>query len=182
MRFIHQLLILFLILSCSSSKVKSYKQINGKDHFKQPVNIDVNAKEYTAVVFLSSVCPCSGSHIKMLKQTSSLKDNVQFVAIHSNFYEDLNSAQYYFTKAKLGFPVIFDRESVLAKSFGAISTPHLFLLNQEGQIEYSGALTSSNNALKAKDNYLVSALKALQVGGTISVKFRKPYGCKIVTK
>jgi thioredoxin-related protein len=182
MKFIHQLLILFLILSCSSSKVKSYKQISGKDHFKKPISVDVIAKKYTAVVFLSSVCPCSGSHIKLLKQTSSSIDNVQFVAIHSNFYEDLNSAQYYFTKAKLGFPVIFDKETELAKSFGAISTPHLFLLNQEGTIEYSGALTSSNNASKAKDNYLVNALKALQGGKRISPKFRKPYGCKIVTK
>lgn len=182
MKLFINILLIFILATCSTVKKQQFGAIEGKDHFKKPINIDVSKKKITVVVFLSSVCPCSGSHIELLRKMNKEYKDVQFVAVHSNFYEDLNKAQYYFAKSKLGFPIILDGSTKLAKSFGAISTPHVFVLNQKGKIQYSGAVTSSNNALKAEENYLAATINNIKAGQKVSKKFRKPFGCKIVTK
>jgi thioredoxin-related protein len=184
MKKLMSLVMLFTFVSCASFTQKNHKQIAGVDHFNNKVEINTKEKKSTVVVFLSSICPCSNSHVKLLKTMNEDFKNkdVQFVGIHSNYNEDLNKAQYYFAKSKLGFPIIYDKETTLAKKLGGVKTPHVFVLNQKGDVVYTGSVTNSNNALKAKENYLLQALTEMEEGKPITISKRKTLGCYIPLK
>lgn len=170
------------LFSCASSQPNITKKLEGLDHKEKSLSFDYKDKKNTVVVFLSSVCPCSNSHIKTLKALSNEFKETQFVGVHSNYTEDKTKAMAYFNKMELPFPIIYDKETEIAKRFGAVKTPHAFILNQQGQIIYNGAVTSSSNAEIAKYNYLEIALNDLKAGNKPSAPRRKTLGCYIPIK
>ena len=88
----------------------------------------------TVVVFLSAKCPCSDSHVPVLKKLAEEFKDFSFVAIHSNADEQIDSSKSYFETAKLPFPVLQDEKSKIADEYRAFKTPHVFVLSPEGKI------------------------------------------------
>jgi hypothetical protein len=78
---------------------------------------------------------------------------------------------------------ILDADGTVGKLYGAQTTPHIFIINPAGQLVYKGgidSIASSNQAdvLKA-ENYVTSALTALEAGKKIEKANTKPYGCSV---
>ena len=78
------------------------------------------------------------------------------------------------------FPYLLDTESTLANSFGAKTTPHVFMFNKEFQLVYKGAIDDNYEDInKVKEFYLKDAMEQLAKGKKIKVNETDPVGCSI---
>ncbi len=78
--------------------------------------------------------------------------------------------------------VLIDESSKVARLYGAIVTPHMFVIDEAGTLVYDGAI--DNNAsvrgdIAGAENYVTAAVDALLAGEPIAKSKVKPYGCGI---
>lgn len=82
-------------------------------------------------------------------------------------------------KREVNFRVFVDQGNVVADLFEAKTTPHMYVLDQEGVVRYSGALDNDprgNKDEKEYVNYTRDAVKAVLAGEKVEVSETKPYG------
>ena len=172
-------LLLSLLMALCALPSVSQGAISGRDLLTQK-SVEISpGKKGTVVVFLSSKCPCSDSHLPVLKQLSADFRDFNFVAVHSNADEAPESTKAYFAAAKLAFPVLQDENLRLANDLRANKTPHAFVLSPEGKVLYRGGVTSSANAPDAKRQYLRDTLRELSEGKALSQSETRTLGCVI---
>lgn len=137
------------------------------------------SKKGLVVVFLSSVCPCSNSHVKELIQLQKEFKEFDFIGIHSNQDEKMDEAKKYFTSLDLDFLIIQDENASIADHFKAQKTPHAFIINPKNEIIYQGGVSSSNRFEKAEHFYLREALTNLKNNKEIQQAQTRALGCYI---
>ena len=75
---------------------------------------------------------------------------------------------------------VLDENSKLADSFGAITTPHVFLFNGESKLAYAGAIDDNvASASDVKENWLENALTKLAKGEKVDPSQTRQKGCSI---
>jgi hypothetical protein len=131
------------------------------------------------VVFLSSKCPCSNSHLNELKDLAKQYPQFNFVGVHSNLDERRDISQMYFQNAALPFPVIEDHELELANELHALKTPHAFVVAANGKILYQGGVTDSRDAGSADRHYLRDALDEISHDRPVETPQARTLGCII---
>lgn len=113
---------------------------------------------------------------------------VAFVAINPN--DALSYPEDSFEKMKVRarekefpFPYLVDESQQVAKAYGAVCTPHLFLLNSERKLAYEGRIDDSwKNAAAAKAHDLRDAISDVLAGEPVRVPNTNPMGCSIKWK
>lgn len=134
----------------------------------------------TVIVFLSARCPCSASHEPLLASLArEFGTQARFVGIHSNADEPAEESGAHFKQAALPFPVIQDTGSRLADAFGAVKTPHAFVLGKNGEILFQGGVDDTHDAASATKPYLKNALEALRAGRAPEISLARSIGCQI---
>lgn len=176
------LTIALCLLLWSTYSNAAYKKIEGVDHENNKVVLDLSKSKANILIFLSCKCPCSDSHIDTIKSLSKKFINYKFIGVHSNYNESKEDALQYFTKKDLGFPVIHDKDSRLAKKFGALKTPHVYILNNNGEVIYAGGVTDRSNAKNSKKQYLEMALNDIKNSKTPRTPKTKTLGCYLKIK
>lgn len=82
--------------------------------------------------------------------------------------------------------VLMDEEGVVGKAYGARTTPHMYIVNPQGQLVYAGgidSIPSSNPAdIKKATNYVRQGLDEALAGKPLSAATTRPYGCSIKYK
>ena len=115
----------------------------------------------------------------------SRKNDIGFVAVNSNarLHESVDSMDemiYHATVNEYGFPYVLDKDAKLAKAFGAMKTPHVYLFNSDNKLVYTGAIDdNAKSAKKVKNNYLMDAIRALGTNKKIKISETKALGCSI---
>jgi peroxiredoxin len=141
----------------------------------------------TAVVFIANGCPTVRSYEDrlMVLQEAHRSDGVRVVAINANnphlsppdtFSEMVKRA----AERTFNFPYLKDADGAVAKRFGAICTPHAFVLDAELKIVYSGRIDDSRVGDKITSRDLENALADLVAGRAVAVRRTDPFGCGIV--
>ena len=81
--------------------------------------------------------------------------------------------------------VLFDPTGEVGRIYDAKTTPHMYIIDEEGLMKYQGAIDDaggrgfmSRDLLKAK-NYVKESLKEMATGEEISSPVTKPYGCSV---
>ena len=81
--------------------------------------------------------------------------------------------------------VLFDPTGEVGRIYDAKTTPHMYIINEEGLMKYQGAIDDaggrgfmSRDLLKAK-NYVKESLQQMGTGEEISSPVTKPYGCSV---
>tara|TARA_B100000945_G_scaffold295433_1_gene272937 strand:+ start:723 stop:1334 length:612 start_codon:yes stop_codon:yes gene_type:complete len=81
--------------------------------------------------------------------------------------------------------VLFDPTGEVGRIYDAKTTPHMYIIDEEGLMKYQGAIDDaggrgfmSRDLLKAK-NYVKESLKEMGTGEAISSPVTKPYGCSV---
>ncbi len=133
----------------------------------------------TVLIFMSAKCPCSGSHEPLLKEMARQFKDFGFIAVHSNANESESETIAHFRSANLGFPIIQDTETTWAESFGALKTPHAFVLDESGKVLYQGGVTDSHIGPQAKTQFLKEVLEDLQNGKKPRRSEGRTLGCYI---
>jgi hypothetical protein len=142
-------------------------------------HIWASAHQGTLVVFLSSTCPCSHSHLLPLKELAHTFPQISFLGVHSNVNEEKTMARDYFREQKINFPILSDPEAKIANLFKAVRTPHAFLVNKKGEIIYRGGVSSSADYTKASAHYLKKTLEQYIKGVSLERTETRVLGCQI---
>lgn len=78
---------------------------------------------------------------------------------------------------------ILDPSGTIGKLYDAQTTPHMFIINAEGNVVYKGAIDSDSSprpeAIKGSTNYVLAALADLKAGHAVKTATTQPYGCSV---
>lgn len=78
---------------------------------------------------------------------------------------------------------LIDADGTVGKAYDAKVTPHMFVIDDKGNLVYDGAIDDNDSskpedALTAK-NYVAAALDATLAGKPVETSTSKPYGCGV---
>ncbi|HKT25578.1 MAG TPA: redoxin domain-containing protein [Terriglobales bacterium] len=78
---------------------------------------------------------------------------------------------------------LLDPKGDIGHLYGAKTTPHMFVLNPQGQIIYNGAIddkaTTDPSDVNGANNYVSKALQEAMSGRAVAVATTRPYGCSV---
>jgi len=155
-------------------KLSSIDLLNAKS-----VEINLKDGKPKVFVFMSAKCPCSASHEAIVAALSQEFKDIPFFAIHSNANEKLLESKEHFRKTNLPFTVLQDGDVKIADEFGALKTPHAYVVNGSGKIIYSGGVTNSTNGPAATKQLLKEALLNVRAGKDPDPSEVRTLGCVI---
>ena len=161
------------------------KGVDGKTHSLK----SFADRKGLAIVFSCNHCPYVQAYeARMVQlQRDYLPNGVSLVAINSNddtgYPED--SFENMITRSKnkgFNFPYLRDETQEIARKYGAICTPHIFLFNQQRVLSYKGRIDDNRNPTDVKSHDLRNAIDAVLSGKTPAVQEIRPFGCSIKWK
>ncbi len=81
---------------------------------------------------------------------------------------------------EIKYPILLDKDGSVGKTYGALRTPHIFIVDAEGVVRYIGPIDSTNSAREVGDNYIEIAVNQLLNGESEIVTAAIPaYGCAV---
>jgi peroxiredoxin len=113
---------------------------------------------------------------------------VAFVAINPNDAENYPEDSFERMKARakvkgFPFPYLWDESQDVAKAYGAVCTPHLFVFDKERKLAYEGRIDDNwKDPSAAKSEDLREAIEALLEGKPVPTPQTPPMGCSIKWK
>jgi peroxiredoxin len=160
----------------------NWTQIIGVDG-KQHSLSDYKDAKLVVVVFTCNHCPVAVAYEDRLiaLQKDYETKGVQFVAINvNNIAADKLDKMKERAEAKgFNFPYLYDASQKTGHDYGALVTPHVFVLDGQRAIAYVGAVDDSKEVEKVKKQFLRNALDALLSGQQPPDKVTKQFGCGI---
>ena len=126
-------------------------------------------------------CPFVQRHYQadtmtMTKLASKYKDSgVVWLAINSTNYMGRDKYKAWIKEHNLPYTILDDHTGAVGKTYGAKTTPHMFVIDKVGSIAYQGAIDDQ----ASKVNYVAQALEELLAGKAVSIPQTKPYGCSV---
>jgi peroxiredoxin len=170
--------------------------LNGTDGQTYSLNSFKDAK-VLVVVFMCNHCPTSQAYEKRIIRLTNdyAAKGVRVVAISPNApqalridelgYSDVgDSFDEMKTRAKdagYNFPYLYDGETETAsKQYGPVSTPHVFVFDQDRKLRYNGRIDDTENPDKTPhSNDARNAIDALLNNQPVPVAVTKTFGCSI---
>ena len=78
---------------------------------------------------------------------------------------------------------LLDPEGNLGRLYNAKTTPHMYVIDPQGKLIYSGAIdnrpTPDREDIKDADNYVSGALSAAMSGKPVANSYTRAYGCSV---
>ncbi len=79
--------------------------------------------------------------------------------------------------------ILRDPGGEVGKSYGAKTTPHMYVITKDGEIAYAGGIDdkpdTKKESIESATNYVSAALDALLAGKEVETKKAAPYGCGV---
>ena len=137
--------------------------------------------------FTCNHCPYVLGSDEVTRATALKFENkgVKFVAINSNsphtyVEDDFDHMVRRMQEKKFPWPYLHDRTQALARTFGALKTPHFFVFDKNRALVYTGrGVDSPRDISKMTVNDLDRALGEITSGKPVSVPVTNPIGCNI---
>jgi peroxiredoxin len=151
-----------------------------------------NAKGFV-VIFTCNHCPFAKAYEERIIDLDNkyAKKGFPVIAINSNDVKIApdDSFENMVARAKsknFPFPYLYDESQEVAKKFGALKTPHIYILKKDKagmKVEYIGAIDdNSEDASLVKVKYVENALDELLSGKEVTTKETKAIGCSLKYK
>lgn len=155
---------------------------------------DIADERGLLVIFSCNTCPFvigngtksegwEGRYPGLYDLTQSL--NIGMVLVNSNEAkreagDGMTDMQKRYKNEGLKGHYVLDKNHLLADAFGALTTPHVFLFDEDMKLIYKGAIDDSvESSDSVQDPYLLKAIKAHIGGGKIDPNSTKQLGCSI---
>ena len=82
--------------------------------------------------------------------------------------------------------ILMDEEGTVGKAYGARTTPHMYIVNPQGQLIYAGGIDSIPSAsaddIPKATNYVKTGVAEALAGKPLTASNTRPYGCSIKYK
>jgi peroxiredoxin len=170
----------------------SLRGIDGKMH----TLAEYSGAKILMIGFISNHCPDSHAAEGRIKQLlADMKGkSFAFVAINPNNPDGLNITELGWTKYSDGFedmkkyaadssfdfPYLYDGDTqAVAKAYGCLATPHIFIFDGERKLRYKGQYDDSHlpDPATVKSADARRAVEAMLAGLPVPVEVTKPHGC-----
>ncbi len=129
---------------------------------------DYGKAKILVLVFTCNHCPVAVAYqdrLIQLQQDYQAK-GVQVVAVNVNNIpaDRLEPMKVRAKEKKFNFPYLYDSSQRMGRDYGAVKTPHVFVLDRNRKVAYIGAIDDSMRPRNVKTRYLRDALDALLAG------------------
>lgn len=116
--------------------------------------INAAAREWGETVVLLNIASNANEPIELVKEVSQARDTAT---------------------------ILLDEDQKIAHEFGAMTTPHTFVIDQRGLLQYQGAYDDMTfRKREPTRSYAIEAVTALLENRTPELQQTPPYGCTIV--
>jgi peroxiredoxin len=79
--------------------------------------------------------------------------------------------------------ILLDPEGVMGRAYGAKTTPHMYVIDEDGRLVYMGGIddrpTADPDDIKGARNYVAAALADLAADRPVAAASSRPYGCSV---
>ncbi len=153
-------------------------------------SVSANGARPTAVVFTCNHCPYALAwHDRILDAARDYEDRgVRFLLISPNDAERYPRDSYEAMQKRVredgGWPApyLYDETQEVARSYGAKTTPDVFVIDADGKLRYRGAPDADYNDTGQSAQWLRDALDSVLGGSTPDPAETEPVGCSIKWK
>lgn len=161
------------------------KDTEGKSHTLSSLKGKIVVLQWT-----NNECPFIVRHEKTKKTPQNtynqFKDkNVVWFGINSTHtaQDNIDTIKSWIKENQISYPILIDADGKVGHLFGAKTTPHCFVIDQQGNIAYMGAIDNDPSGKNPNaTNYVAEAITALQSGSTVATTTTEPYGCSVKYK
>jgi peroxiredoxin len=167
-------------------KPKLMHSVPAPDFSLYDLNGELHAlKDYlghiVVINFWSAECPWSARADEQINEIlQDISNSVVLLSIASNVNEKLDKISSEASNRSLPL-VLLDENNRVADLYGAITTPHIFVIDAKGVLQYQGALDDVTFRNRTPtQHYFSEAVKALLRGDTPNPVEIASYGCTIV--
>jgi len=143
-------------------------------------------REALVVIFSSNRCPTAKAYGPRMNQLQAdyADGAVQLVAINSNdphLYPEEGFAAMVDRAAEdaYTFPYLIDEGQAVARAWGPTCTFHVFLLDRERRLRYTGRFDNARLAERVSSDDLRNALDDVLAGRDVRVPQTRPFGCSL---
>jgi len=160
------------------------KDLNGKTHSLADYKGKVVVLEW-----VNPNCPFSDRHAREKTMSNLAKKHGSVVwlginstsAGHDNFLKPAEHKAWA-DKNGVNYAVLYDETGKVGKAYDAKTTPHMYIVDEQGKIAYNGAIDDDppgrTDAAK-RTNFVDGGLIAELAGKKADPAATKPYGCSI---
>jgi len=142
---------------------------------------DLKGKNGAVVIFLSAQCPVVKGYHERINQLAAdyQAKGITFIGINSNSTESLDWVKSNAVEYGFKFPVLIDKNNVLADKLGASVTPEVFYVDAKNTLLYHGAVDNDRSGKNVSENYLRTAFDDSLAGKKIAKTSASAFGCTI---
>ena len=148
---------------------------------------DFSDTKVLVIFFTCNHCPYVIGSDEVTRKTvdTFASQGVSFIGINSNSKNTYPEDDFQHMVARMQeqkFPwlYLYDESQAIAKTYGALRTPHFFVFDQACKLIYTGrAVDSPRDASKITMNDLERALEEQLSGKPISTSVTNPVGCNV---
>jgi AhpC/TSA family len=125
-------------------------------------------------------------------QQDALSKNIVWLAInstetgHPDYLPPAKLAAWMKEQKSPATHTLMDEDGKIGKAYAARTTPHMYIINPQGQLVYAGGIDSIPSA-SAEDipkatNYVKVSMAEMASGKALSNSITRPYGCSVKYK
>ena len=167
---------------------KTVPDFRATDADGRPVSLASFAGKTVVLEWNNPKCPTvkenydSGTMQKM--QAAATADGVVWLTINSSGpwrQGHMNGAKakaYVAAQKAQPTAYLLDPEGQVGRSYGARTTPHMYVVNPAGALVYRGGVQDAGSSGSGR-NHVLAALSELKAGKPVSVPTSRPYGCSV---
>lgn len=153
-----------------------------QDHQGNPVTLSGFKGKIVVLEWINLECPFVQRHYKegTFKGMAGAygPQDVAWLAINSTHWAKPSSNKEWHDTYQLPYPILNDSAGRVGRLYGAKTTPHMFIIDKEGRLVYSGAIDddASGSLGDKRTPYVRQALENLLAGKMPQTPETKSYG------
>ncbi|MES2974317.1 MAG: thioredoxin family protein [Pseudomonadota bacterium] len=167
-----------------------------KDASGKTVKLSDFKGKHVVLEWTNPGCPFVQKHYNSGNMPATQKDamgkGVVWLAVNStekdsgDYLEPAKLAGWMKERKSTPSATLMDEEGTVGKAYGARTTPHMYIVNPQGQLIYAGGIDSIPSA-RADDiakatNYVKQGVAEAVAGKKLTAATTQPYGCSIKYK
>jgi peroxiredoxin len=159
----------------------------------KPVKLSDQKGKFVVLEWVNPDCPYVQKHYNSANMPNLQKEyggrQVVWLTInstregHSEFKSPQQMGGWMKEKGAAPAATLLDRDSKVGKAYGAVTTPHMYIVDPKGTLVYVGAIDDKRSTsvadVKTAKNYVRVALEESLAGKPVSTASTSPYGCTV---
>lgn len=152
-------------------------------------SLEEYAGKTVVLEWINPNCPFSDRHAreKTMIELADRYGEVVWLAINStspDHRDFLSPAEHasWAEKRGIDYAILYDRSGEVGRAYGARTTPHMYIIDEEGTLLYDGAIDDDPPGRQEpgqRMNYVHAGLDAVASGNAPDPATTKPYGCSV---